>query len=53
MLMEFKLHDYVAAGISIGAAVVFVFLLCWHSYTDWKEHERRRQRRARMEVKHG
>lgn len=52
MLMDLKMHDYVAWGLSLGAVVVFVFLLCWSGYCDYKEEERRRLRRAQKGVKH-
>ena len=53
MLMAFKMHDYLAVGITAGAVIVFIFLLCWHGYTEWKEEERLRQRRAKRRCKHG
>ena len=53
MLMEMKLHDYVAWAVALGAVVIFIILLCWDGYSDYKEEERRRLRRAQKEVKHG
>lgn len=53
MLMEMKLCDYVAWAISLGSVFVFIVLLCWNGYSDYKEEERRRLRRARKEVQHG
>lgn len=44
MLMGFHAHDYVAASLSIGVVIVFVVLLFWDGYREYKEQERRRLR---------
>ena len=36
MLMEYQLHDYVAWSIAIGAVILFIALLCWNGYDDYK-----------------
>ena len=36
MLMSFHLHDYVAAAIACCAVLVFVILLAWNGYDDYR-----------------
>ena len=45
MLMSFHAHDYVAATLAIGVVLVFIALLCWDGYSEYKEQERRRLRK--------
>ena len=46
MLMENQFHDYVAWAIALGATGLFIVLLCWHGYTEYREEERRRARKG-------
>lgn len=50
MLMENQLHDYLAWAISLGTTGLFIVLLCWHGYTEYREEERQR---AEEEKAHG
>ena len=50
MLMENQFHDYVAWAIALGATGLFIVLLCWHGYTEYREEERLRS--ARKEQRH-
>lgn len=43
MLMSLHAADYVAWGIALGVVVVFIILLCWHNYTEYKEREARHE----------
>lgn len=36
MLMGFHLHDFIAAGIAGGAVLVFIVLLIWNGYDDYR-----------------
>ena len=36
MLMSFHLHDYISAAIAGGAVLVFVILLAWNGYDDYR-----------------
>lgn len=36
MLMDYQLHDYVAWFIAIGAVILFVILLVWNGYDDYR-----------------
>lgn len=36
MLMDFQLHDYIAACIAGGAVIVFVSLLIWNGCDDYR-----------------
>ena len=44
MLMGYHTHDYIAWSIAIGVVIVFVVLLFWDGYREYKEQERRRLR---------
>jgi hypothetical protein len=34
--MSFHLHDYIAASIAIGSVIIFIVLLCWNGYDDYR-----------------
>jgi hypothetical protein len=36
MLMDFHLHDYVTASLAGGAVLVFIILLVWNGYDDYR-----------------
>ena len=36
MLMGFHLHDYIAAFIAGGVVLVFITLLLWNGYDDYR-----------------
>ena len=36
MLMEYQLHDYVAWFIATGSVILFIILLIWNGYDDYK-----------------
>lgn len=42
--------DWIAWGIALSVVIIFIVLLCVDGYNDYKEKERRRQRR---EARHG
>lgn len=47
MLMSYHIQDYVTWTISIGVVIVFVILLCWNGYSEYKEMERLRSKKQR------
>lgn len=36
MLMGFSMCDYIAASIAIGSVIIFIVLLCWNGYDDYR-----------------
>ena len=36
MLMGFSMCDYIAASIAIGSVIIFIALLCWNGYDDYR-----------------
>lgn len=36
-MMDFQLHDYIAATLAVGSVLVFISLLCWNGYDDYRK----------------
>lgn len=36
MLMSFHWHDYIAAALAGGSVIIFIVLLCWNGYDDYR-----------------
>lgn len=51
-MFEFGIHDWFAAITSAAAVGIFIILLIYDGYCDYREEERRRQRRARRGKAH-
>ena len=40
MFDNFALHDTIAFSIAIGAVLIFIVLLCWNGYDDYRRENR-------------
>ena len=47
MLMSYHIQDYIAWMILVSVVIVFVILLCWNGYSEYKEMERLRSKKQR------
>lgn len=36
-MFEFQWHDYLAASLAVGSVLVFLGLLCWNGYDDYRK----------------
>lgn len=52
-MFEFQAHDWIAVFLTAMAVGIYIILLCYNGYSDYREAERRRQNRKRKGQAHG